>query len=144
MSEDKRKRQQRIMALIRSRPIATQEELVELLEGHGVEATQASVSRDLDELGIMKRNGRYAPLPDFSRPIAPESIGLSRAGDALIVARCGPGMASAVAREIDAQAIPDVVGTLAGDDTVFIAVAGRRAQALSITRLKKLFIVEES
>lgn len=142
MSDDKKKRQQKIVALIRSRPIATQEELVGLLLEHGVEATQTSVSRDLDELGIIKRNARYILLPDFARAVGPESILIARAGDALLVARCGPGMASAVAREIDAQAAPEIAGTIAGDDTVFIATASRKAQTQAITRLKKLFIVE--
>lgn len=144
MNEDKKKRQQRIIALVRSRPVATQEELIALLEDQGCSATQASVSRDLDELGIIKRGGRYVLLPEFSRAVRPDSITLAPAGDVLIVARCGPGMASAVAREIDAASIPEAVGTIAGDDTVFIATADRKSQRAMIARLKKIFIVEET
>ena len=94
----------------------------EQLERAGVSATQSSVSRDLEELGVVKHHGRYA-LPHANGDSTRGLLSLDVAGDVLVVAKCLPGRASAVAVEIDDAAIPEIVGTLAGEDTIFIAVA---------------------
>ena len=134
-------RQKKILSLIRAKRIGTQEELKELLERGGVEATQSSVSRDLLELGIVKHQGAYT-LPQATNGAGLASRGLLSldvAGDALVVAKCEPGLASAVAVEIDRAALTEVVGTLAGEDTVFIAVTDRKTQRVVIKKVWEIF-----
>src|SRR6266700_5130086 len=123
----KRTRQTKLLSLIQAKPIGTQEELRSYLERAGVSATQSSVSRDLEELGIVKHNGRYiVPRSNGAGPGGLLSLDL--AGENLVVARTELGLASAVAVRIDAAAISEIVGTLAGEDTIFIAIGDRKAQ----------------
>ena len=136
---DKEKRQQKLLSLIRARPVSTQGELATHLERAGFAATQSSISRDLEELGIIKRRGRYVvPQADDGRA-GRGLLSLDVAGDALVVARCEPGLASAVAVEIDGAAIKEIVGTLAGEDTIFVAVEERKAQRAVIKKIWELF-----
>lgn len=134
---NKRERQQRILGLIQARPIGTQEDLRVLLERAGVPATQSSVSRDLEELGIVKQHGHYT-LPRANGASARGLLSLDQAGDSLVIARTLPGLASAVAVEIDAAALPEVVGTIAGEDTIFIAVRDGKAQRAVIKQVWQL------
>jgi transcriptional regulator of arginine metabolism len=135
----KETRQQKILNLIRSRRIGTQDELTAHLERAGVAATQSSVSRDLVELGVVKHHGHYR-LPKSSNGAAARGLlSLDTAGDVLVVAKCEPGKASAVAVEIDNEAIPEIVGTLAGEDTIFIAVTERKAQRTAIKKIWEIF-----
>src|SRR5690349_25010121 len=135
---NKRERQQKILSLIRARPIGTQENLRALLDKAGVPATQSSVSRDLEELGVVKQHGHYT-LPRANGNAARGLLSLDQAGDSLIIARTVPGHASPVAVEIDAAAISEVVGTIAGEDTIFIAVRDAKAQRTAIKEIWKLF-----
>jgi transcriptional regulator of arginine metabolism len=136
---DKERRQQTILGLIRSRRIGTQQELTGQLERAGIFATQSSISRDLVELGVVKRNGHYA-VPQNSNGAAVRGLfSLEAVGENLIVAKCELGVASAVAVEIDRAAMAEIVGTLAGEDTIFIAVADRKAQRAAIKKLWELF-----
>ena len=137
-SMNKRERQQRILSLIQAKPIGTQEDLRALLERAGVAATQSSVSRDLEELGVVKQHGHYT-LPRANGNSARGLLSLDHAGDSLIVARTFPGLASAVAVEIDAAALPEVVGTIAGEDTIFIAVRDAKAQRSAVKEIWDLF-----
>lgn len=135
-SMNKRERQQTILSLIQAKPIGTQEDLRALLEQAGVTATQSSVSRDLEELGIVKQHGHYTlPRANGARGL----LSLDQSGDSLVVARTMPGLASAVAVEIDAAALPEVVGTIAGEDTIFIAVRDAKAQRPTIKQVWELF-----
>ena len=135
----KETRQQKILSLIRAKRIATQEELTALLERAGMAVTQSSVSRDLLELGIVKHHGHYA-LPRAENGAAARGLlSLDVAGDVLIVAKCEPGLASAVAVEIDRRALPEVVGTLAGEDTIFIAVNEHKTQRTAIKKIWEIF-----
>ena len=120
----KTKRQQKIMSLIRARRIGTQQELTAMLERAGFMATQSSVSRDLEELGVVKHHGL---------------LGLDPAGDCLVVAKCEPGLASAVAVAIDRAGLDEIVGTVAGEDTILIAVHERKAQRAAIKKVWELF-----
>ncbi len=134
----KTKRQQKIISLIRARRIGTQQELTTLLERAGFVATQPSVSRDLEELGVVKHNGHYT-LPRAAEGAAAHGLlGLDAAGDCLVVAKCEPGLASAVAVAID-RASFEIVGTVAGEDTIFIAVQERKAQRAVIKKVWELF-----
>ena len=135
---NKRDRQQKILSLIRAKPIGTQENLRALLEKAGVPATQSSVSRDLEELGVIKQHGHYT-LPRADGAAARGLLSLDYAGENLIIARTVPGLASAVAVEIDAAAIPEVVGTIAGEDTIFIAVREAKAQRTAVKQIWTLF-----
>jgi len=134
----KRERQKQILNLIRVKRIGTQEALRAHLERAGVPATQSSVSRDLEELGVVKHRGAYT-LPHTNGDSARGLLSLDIAGDVLVVAKCLPGRASAVAVEIDDAAIPEIVGTLAGEDTIFIAVHDQKSQRAVINKIWELF-----
>ncbi len=135
---NKHERQQKILGLIRAKPIGTQETLRSLLLSAGVEATQSSVSRDLEELGVVKHRGHYTLPPTNGTPVR-GLVSVDLAGNSLVVARTIPGLASGVAVEIDAAAFPEIVGTIAGEDTVFIAVRDQKAQRDTIRKIWKLF-----
>ncbi len=126
------------MSLIRAKPITTQEELKSLLEKAGVAATQSSVSRDLEELGVVKHHGHYT-VTRVNGAAAQGLLSLDMAGDNLIVARTEPGLASAIAVQIDGAAIPEIVGTLAGEDTIFIAVRESKTQRTAMKKIWELF-----
>lgn len=135
----KEQRQTAILKLIGTRQIGRQEELTELLEEKGFSVTQSSVSRDLLDLGIIKANGFYA-LPQTPRnAISLGLLSLKTAGENLIVAKCESGLASAVAVRIDAINIEEIVGTIAGDDTIFIAVSGKDEQKTAIKKIWEMF-----
>jgi len=135
---NKRDRQQKILSLIQARAIGTQEDLRALLEQAGVPATQSSVSRDLEELGVVKHHGHYT-LPRTNGNAARGLVSLDQAGDSLVIARTVPGLASAVAVEIDAAAISEIVGTIAGEDTIFIAVRDVKSQRATMKEIWKIF-----
>lgn len=135
----KEERQETILKVIAAMRISRQEDLVQALRDHGIEVTQASVSRDLEDLGIVKVKGAYAQ-PD--RTIRQLGIGLTSietAGPNLIVARTYAGLASASAVRIDSAKIEEIVGTIAGDDTIFIAVKDQKDQKAVIRQLWELF-----
>jgi transcriptional regulator of arginine metabolism len=135
----KEHRQTAILKLITAARIGRQEELAEALEKKGFLVTQSSISRDLLELGIVKLGGYYA-LPQ--KPQAAMVFGLTSleiAGENLVVARCEAGLASACAVRIDAAQIDEVIGTIAGDDTIFIAVRGTKEQKAVLKRVWEIF-----
>jgi transcriptional regulator of arginine metabolism len=134
----KEKRQQTILDLIRARNIGRQDELTESLSKKGFAATQSSVSRDLDELGIVKINGYYS-LPQTQAIQEFGLFNLEAAGENLIVAKCGSGLASAVCVRLDAAKIKEIIGTIAGDDTIFIAVGDRKSQKAAMKRIWEMF-----
>src|SRR5258705_8911891 len=112
MTLNKQERQQKILGLIRATHVGTQEDLRALLERSGVPATQSSVSRDLEELGVVKHHGHYT-LPRTNGARTRGLLSLDQAGDTLIIARTVPGLPSALAVQIDAAAIAQIVGTIA-------------------------------
>jgi len=141
----KRRRQTALLRLIRRQAAANQAQIVQRLRRLGISATQASISRDLRELGLIKLNGRYVPPQRASAPPAAgetfEAELITFAGPAganLVVVRTAVGAASAVAVGIDRLRSPDIVGTIAGDDAIFIAVPSRSAQGRVIARLNGL------
>ena len=148
----KHQRQHRIARLLEQQPVTSQGQLVELLGANGVLATQATVSRDLEELGAIKVRGPggesvYAipELPKEQR--APEDHLRRVMGDwvvevahsqNLVVLRTPPGSAHVVASALDRAGIPDIVGTVAGDDTVLVVAAERVGGAKLARRLGQL------
>ncbi len=131
-------RQARIVELVSNVPIRSQTELAKLLAAEGIDVTQATLSRDLDELGAVKLRGADggAPIyviPDDGSPIRGIQGGTSRlakvlaellvSADAsanLMVLRTPPGAAQFLASAIDRAALHEVVGTIAGDDTIMV------------------------
>lgn len=135
----KEQRQTRILSLISERPIRKQDALAEILLKEGFPVTQSSVSRDLIELGVVKVGGKYA-VP--SRETGAGGVSLLRAvpaGDNLIVAKTDMGLASAACVRLDGAGIPGIIGTVAGEDTIFIAVADRTAQREVLKAITRLF-----
>ncbi len=145
MKMTKPDRHARILDLIEREPIGTQEDLVERLSAGGALVTQATVSRDIKELGLIKVTGpggiqRYvqmerggeADTTRLMKVFAEAVLSCDRSGQ-LVVVRTLPGMAPASASALDSMRLPDVVGTLAGDDTVFVATTGDAA-ARSLTQ----------
>ncbi len=126
------KRRRKLRELVARRSIATQAELVRALRAEGIECTQASVSRDIAALGLSKRGGFYVlPLAaapgGFDRRTAGRILSIRNAGENLLVLQTLPGEAAIVAINIDAARWPFVAGTVAGDDTLFVACDGREA-----------------
>jgi transcriptional regulator of arginine metabolism len=136
----KKRRQRMIIQLIQDHGIASQQDLVQYLADRGVKCTQASVSRDITELGLIKIDGVYR-MPEIrsSQPTLVEGLTAEKAGDNLIVLRTGPGVAQAAALMIDRSKIPGLVGTVAGDDTIFLAVRSKDDQQSIIRFVFNLF-----
>ncbi|MFP5264237.1 MAG: arginine repressor [Blastocatellia bacterium] len=133
----KRTRQETILQIIAAKHISTQQELAEELARKGIYATQSSVSRDIVALGLTKLNGYYtAPRPALSGGPVVEMVA---AGDNIIVIKTDIGQAAPTALTIDRAKIEEVMGTIAGDDTIFIAVKGLEAQRVAMKKLVKLF-----
>ena len=128
-----------MLALIQARRITTQQKLLHLLERAGIPATQSSVSRDLEELGIIKHRGFYA-LPQAPDGASERGLlSLVPAGDCMLVARCEPGLASAVAVEIDRARFSEIAGTIAGEDTIFVALSQPNQQRTATRQIWELF-----
>lgn len=139
-------RRNAILRILRSGVVRRQSDLAHMLRREGFTVAQSSVSRDLAELGVLKSAGRYLPPPDeisrangdfgalaqFVRAVLP-------AGPSLTVVRTTIGAAPSVAVALDRAQWPEVVGTLSGDDTIFVATADARAQQRLIARLGTLF-----
>jgi transcriptional regulator of arginine metabolism len=133
----KKSRQETILKIIAGKQVATQQELAEELARRGIDATQSSVSRDIVELGLTKLNGHYtAPRPALSGGPVVELI---TAGDNIIVVKTEIGQASPAALAIDRAGILEIAGTVAGDDTIFIAIKNREDQRLAMKKIVKLF-----
>ena len=128
-------RRDAIVRILRQNAVSRQAELVNLLHREGHDATQSSVSRDLRELGVVKGGDRYL-LPVAEDALTPshfETIrsfvkGYRAAGPTLTVLRTSAGTAQSVAIALDKARWPEVIGTIAGDDTIFIATESAKAQ----------------
>jgi transcriptional regulator of arginine metabolism len=131
--------------IIREQSVGRQTELVTMLRKHGHVATQSSVSRDLRELGVAKVGDRYV-LPDAAAGPKNDFSALkqfvrarSTAGTNLTVLKTTVGAAQSVAVAIDTARWPEVVGTISGDDTIFIATTGALEQRQLGDRLLSIF-----
>jgi len=127
-------RHARIVELIRDKAVRSQTELAELLAGDGVQVTQATLSRDLEELGAVKVSGAYLIPEDGKRPLRETTgqgparllrllrellTGVDASGN-IAVLRTPPGAAQFLASALDRSGLTDVVGTIAGDDTILV------------------------
>lgn len=144
--KEKLRRQAVLLQLVNERSVASQEEMVQLLGELGYHTGQSSVSRDVRELGLVRVGGKYVPsdlidsnhrevsgnelkneLITFSEPV----------GAHLVIVHTPPGAANTVAVDLDQRKLPDVAGTVAGDDTIFVAVRSRSAQGRILAMLRK-------
>jgi len=136
VTTDRKKRHLRILELISTRAVRTQEELADMLAADGWEVTQSSVSRDIAVLGLVKVDSAYRRPPPGRKALAnPDQqriaegvLSWDTAGETLVVVHTAPGEANRVAVAMDRLAWPEVVGTIAGDDTIFVAVKDQGAQ----------------
>jgi transcriptional regulator of arginine metabolism len=128
----KAERQQAILEVVAKQAVATQFELRSLLKARGIEVDQATISRDIRELGLVKASddgvhARYAPLEDVAPPLHPKASAivarLVRAVECsgnLLVVKTDPGEASPVGLALDRLGWQEIVGTVAGDDTLLV------------------------
>jgi transcriptional regulator of arginine metabolism len=148
----KTQRQHRIAKLLEEQAVASQPELVRLLAAEGMRATQATVSRDLEDLGAVKvrvRGGEtvYA-IPELARErVAPEDHLRRVLGDWVVevassanlaVLRTPPGSAHVVGSALDRAGLPEIIGTVAGDDTVLVVASENAGGAKVAKRLSSL------
>ena len=143
----KSRRQQRILEIVQSRPLSSQEQLAAALRQDGIVATQATLSRDLRELGVMKGPGGYTvpgepvqpPMPngELERAVRSYLVRAECTGN-LAVLHTGPGRAALLALEIDRARLKPVLGTVAGDDTIFIAARSPREAGRVLRDLRQM------
>lgn len=146
----KNKRQTKIIELVTTFDIGTQEELAERLSQAGFAVTQATVSRDIRELKLSKVNlgegrQRYVPgtgespeLSDkYERALRDGFVSADRAVNMLVI-KTFPGMAMASAAALDAIGITEIMGSIAGDDTIMCATAGEEAAKAALKKIRKI------
>ena len=148
----KNKRQSKILDIISTKEVGTQEELAALLLEAGMRVTQATISRDIREMKITKMpidrgRQRYVAISRENRSeesrerfirIIKDAVVSLDAAQNIIVIRTSAGMAMAVAAALDGLSMPSIVGSLAGDDTVFCAAKSADAAEEVIKRIKEL------
>lgn len=147
---DEKRRQAKILEIISSNDIETQEQLQSMLLGSGYEVTQATISRDIKELRLVKElssNGRYVystgqknndSITKRTGGIFNESI--IRIDYALntVVIKCFTGMANAACATIDSMNLDEIVGTIAGDDTIFILCRSEETAKIFTSKLRNI------
>jgi transcriptional regulator of arginine metabolism len=139
-----------ILRIIRESTVHNQEELVRALRKQGFDATQSSVSRDLRELGAAKAGDHYivtatdaaTPATNPFAALANFVTGVRTAGPSLTVVKTTTGAAQSVAVAVDKANWPEIVGTISGDDTIFIATEDGRAQRKLTGRLRDIFGID--
>jgi len=140
-------RQGQILKLIRSRRILTQDELAQALaEAYGINATQVTLSRDIRDLGLVKTQEGYrqvtAPAGPALETIAREFLSDVRQAQNLVVLKTSPGHANSLGAALDYEELPDVVGTIAGDDTVLVIAPDTSSAEKLKDRLLKFVRIE--
>ncbi len=144
----KARRQAALLEVIDREAIHSQEALRKRLHQRGFDATQATISRDIAELGLVKRAGDGAYQRPGAEAANPETalVALERAAaeflrrvdraQQLVVIRTGRGQAQALAEAMDRAQLPEIVGTIAGDDTILVVGRGARGAAALVKKLK--------
>lgn len=136
---NKKRRLQVLAEIVRTKRLGNQDELRIELRNSGIETTQSSISRDLIDLNIIKLRGVYRlPPPSSDSGTSGDVLDVDTAGDNLVIIKTPPGQASMRALIIDREKIPGVVGTVAGDDTFFVAVKSKADQTKVIKQILKL------
>jgi transcriptional regulator of arginine metabolism len=140
-------RHKAILELLDEGPVASQEEMQKLLHRRGLDAGQATLSRDIRELGLVKSAGGYSlpgreaayetDLPSVSRLVR-EFVTSVRAAENLLVTKTSVGSAQPVAAALDEEAWPEAIGTIAGDDTILIVCQDKRAAGRLAGRIQEM------
>ncbi|MFZ0960101.1 MAG: arginine repressor [Terriglobia bacterium] len=140
-------RRSQIVDLLRNEEVETQDDLRRKLARRGIHVTQATVSRDIEELGLVKTRTGYR-LPEAAEPMAPPPPTLAivlkefltevRQASNLVVLKTRPGNAHSIAVALDATPWEEVVGTVAGDDTIFVATPSARQAEVVRKRIRAL------
>jgi len=144
---NKFERQGAILRLVRERELSTQVEVAEALREEGIDAVQTTVSRDIAQLGLVKVRNRDAKLvyalpgaedltrmSELAAALRRWTVSLTATGQLLVI-ETPSGYANALAQQIDAARLPDIAGTLAGDNTIFVAAR----EGMSGTELAEAF-----
>lgn len=147
----KARRQMKILEIIREQVIETQEDLARQLSAHGIEVTQATVSRDIKELQLLKipsGDGKYryglpsgqppAAQAERMRRIVRECVTRIDWAENIVVIRSLPGTGAAVGEALDSLKWAEIVGTVAGDNTVIVIIRNREAAIRTAERLRNL------
>lgn len=152
----KRRRQQAILELVAREPLSSQRAILDRLRSLGFDVTQSTVSRDLDEMGLARVRDADGRLR-YARPeaVSPAGrlerlrqlleefmVGMEASGN-LVVLRTPPGAANALARALDEAEVDDVIGTVAGDDTILV-VAREGVRGRSVMRRLQLLTGREA
>jgi transcriptional regulator of arginine metabolism len=144
----KSRRQAVILELVDREPLHSQELLRRRLKQRGFDTTQATISRDIKDLGLVKRAGDGAYQRPGLETANPETVltALERAAaefvhaidrvQQLVIVRTGPGQAQTLAFALDRARLPEVVGTIGGDDTILVIARGAREAAALVRQLK--------
>ncbi len=144
----KSRRQAVILELVDREPLHSQELLRRRLKQRGFDTTQATISRDIKDLGLVKRAGDGAYQRPGLETANPETVltALERAAaefvhaidrvQQLVIVRTGPGQAQTLAFALDRARLPEVVGTIGGDDTILVIARGARGAAALVRQLK--------
>jgi transcriptional regulator of arginine metabolism len=144
----KRARQGRISEIVRKQEVHSQEELVAFLEADGIEATQATLSRDIRELGLVKgRNGyqvsdepHLAPSDDLLRRAFKQYVIQTGVSGNILMIRTSPGNAHSIGVVLDAAQWPEVLGTIAGDDTIFVLLRSVRLTKKVLGKIREFSV----
>lgn len=140
---EKEKRHSALISIIESQDLYSQDALASELKKKGFDCTQTTISRDLLELNVMKVGGYYRIHAGtgsnvFEKTFLDHTEAVKTAGPNLIIIKTRMGSANAVTIELDRLEIKDIAGTLAGDDTIFVAVNSKKEQTQVVNMLQKL------
>lgn len=135
------RRQEVIADIIQRQPVGSQAQLGQLLAERGIRVTQSCISRDLSVLGAVKRGRAYSVAAsdiseDDRQMLATYARGLTRAGPNLAIVRTATGAAQRIALFLDRCGWQEIVATVAGDDTIFVATRNRDEQRVLLARLR--------
>ena len=136
------RRHELIADIIRRQTVGSQAQLSQLLARQGIRVTQSCISRDLSVLGAVKRGRAYSVASsdiseDDRQMLVTYARGLSRAGPNLAIVRTATGAAQRIALFLDRCGWPEIVATVAGDDTIFVATRNREEQRFLLARLRQ-------
>jgi transcriptional regulator of arginine metabolism len=142
----KRARQSRVLEIIRKRPVRSQEELSFLLKKEGIDVAQSTLSRDIRELGLVKIRGSYqisgalnsAPSDEILRRAFEQFVIRTGVSGNIVMLKTAPGNAHSIGVVLDAAQWPEVLGTVAGDDTVFVLLRNSQCGRKVIGRIREL------
>lgn len=142
----KKGRQGRILEIVRKHPVRSQGALSAMLKNENIPVTQSTLSRDIQELGLVKVRGQYQfpgdampgpPDGHFRRTLAQYVLSAGISGN-MIVIKTSPGNAHSVGVVLDAAQWPEVLGTIAGDDTIFVLGRDLRCGKKALERIREI------